>query len=388
VSESAKSLRLLVVEDADDDYRILLREVRRGGYDVTSERVTSAAELAKALEQPWDLLITDWLLPGFGGLQAIESVVARSDGMPCIVISGTPNEDEAMAAIRAGALDFLSKDRPTRFVPAIERALREAAEYRRRIVSERELRLSEERYRSAFDRAPEALLTFDLDRLKIVDANVAATKLYGRSVDELRTADFVELSATKLADGRVSLDVATDVLRQMRTGAELAPFEWLVRHKSGEEIPAEVHLVRLAGDQLVRLTVIDLRERRKLEEIRQRTIELELQNRRIQEANRLKSEFLANMSHELRTPLNAIIGFSELLHDGQVPASSPEHQEFLGDILTSGRHLLQLINDVLDLAKVEAGKLDFRPEPVDLTKLVQEMISITRTTAATKRITV
>jgi PAS domain S-box-containing protein len=277
-----------------------------------------------------------------------------------------------------------------RFVPAIERALREAAELQRRIASERELRMSEERYRSAFDRAPEALLTFDLDHLKIMDANHAAAKLYGRSVDDLRTCNFVELSAAKLEDGRNSLEVATEVLLRMRKGAELAPFEWLARAQSGEHIPAEVHLVRLAGDQrrLVRLTVIDLRERRKLEEIRQRTIELELQNRRIQEASRLKSEFLANMSHELRTPLNAIIGFSELLHDGQVSVSAPEHHEFLGDILTSGRHLLQLINDVLDLAKVEAGKLDFRPENVELSKLVNEIVSITRTTAATKRITV
>jgi PAS domain S-box-containing protein len=388
--EGTKRLRLLVVEDADDDYRILLREVRRGGYEVVSDRVTNAAELAKAFEQKWDLLITDWLLPGFGGLQAIEATVARGDGMPCIVISGTPNEDEAIAAMRAGALDFLSKDRPMRFVPAIERALREAAELQRRIASERELRMSEERYRSAFDRAPEALLTFDLDHLKIMDANHAAAKLYGRSVDDLRTCNFVELSAAKLEDGRNSLEVATEVLLRMRKGAELAPFEWLARAQSGEHIPAEVHLVRLAGDQrrLVRLTVIDLRERRKLEEIRQRTIELELQNRRIQEASRLKSEFLANMSHELRTPLNAIIGFSELLHDGQVSVSAPEHHEFLGDILTSGRHLLQLINDVLDLAKVEAGKLDFRPENVELSKLVNEIVSITRTTAATKRITV
>ncbi|MEO8548697.1 MAG: response regulator, partial [Kofleriaceae bacterium] len=377
-----------MVEDADDDYRILLREVRRAGYDVTSERVTSASELAKALEQPWDLLITDWMLPGFGGLQAIATVVARGDGMPCIVISGTPNEDEAMSAMRAGALDFLSKDRPTRFAPAIERALREATEIRVRISTERALRLSEERYRSAFELAPEALLTFDLDNLLIVDANLAASRLYGRSVEELRTGNFIDNSAVKLSDGRESLAVATDILLRMRQGQSIAPFEWLARNTSGEDIPVEVHLVRLAGDKprLVRLTVIDLRERRKLEEIRQRTIELELQNRRIQEANRLKSEFLANMSHELRTPLNAIIGFSELLHDGQVPASSPEHKEFLGDILTSGRHLLQLINDVLDLAKVEAGKLDFRPEPVDLSKLVHEIVSITRTTAATKRI--
>ncbi|MFT3697072.1 MAG: response regulator [Kofleriaceae bacterium] len=381
---------MLVVEDADDDYRILVREVRRGGYDVSSERVTNGAELAKALEQAWDLMITDWLLPGFGGLQAIEMVKRRGDGTPCIVISGTPNEDEAIAAMRAGALDFLSKDRPMRFVPAIERALREAEDHRARLAFERELRLSEERYRSAFELAPEALLTFDLDHLRICDANFAAAKLYGHTIEELRTVNFVQLSAKKLADGRESLPVATDILLRMREGAEIAPFEWSARHSSGEEIPAEVHLVRLVGDhqRLVRLTVIDLRERRKLEEVRQRTIELELQNRRIQEANRLKSEFLANMSHELRTPLNAIIGFSELLHDGAVPAESPEHHEFLGDILTSGKHLLQLINDVLDLAKVEAGKLDFRPEAVELQKLVQEVVSITRTTAATKRIIV
>ncbi|HET9991066.1 MAG TPA: response regulator [Kofleriaceae bacterium] len=389
-SDTAKPLRLLVVEDADDDYRILLREVRRAGYDVTSERVTNPSELARALEQPWDLLVTDWMLPGFGGLQAIETANARAEGMPCIVISGTPNEDEAMSAMRAGALDFLSKDRPMRFAPAIERALREASEKRARNTFERELRVSEERYRSAFELAPEALLTFDLDNLAIVDANIAAVKLYARSLEELRTGNFVELSAVKLADGRDSLAVATELLLRMRAGQPVAPFEWLACNASGEEIPAEVHLVRLAGDhpRLVRLTVIDLRERRKLEEVRQRTIELELQNRRMQEANRLKSEFLANMSHELRTPLNAIIGFSELLHDGQVPASSPEHHEFLGDILTSGKHLLQLINDVLDLAKVEAGKLDFRPEQVDLSRLVNEVVSITRTTAAQKRINV
>src|SRR5438128_1689919 len=92
------------------------------------------------------------------------------------------------------------------------------------------------------------------------------------------------------------------------------------------------------------------------------------------------------MSHELRTPLNGIIGFAELMHDGKVGPVSDDHKEYLGDILVSSRHLLQLINDVLDLAKVESGKMEFRPEPVDLAKLVGEVRDILRTLTAKKRI--
>ncbi|MBS2025455.1 MAG: response regulator, partial [Deltaproteobacteria bacterium] len=102
-------------------------------------------------------------------------------------------------------------------------------------------------------------------------------------------------------------------------------------------------------------------------------------------ASAYKSQFLANMSHELRTPLNAIIGFSELLQDGVVPPGQ-QQQEFLGHILTSGRHLLQLINDVLDLAKVESGKFEFHPEPIDVNAVLGEVLAILRTTSATKRI--
>jgi PAS domain S-box-containing protein len=105
-------------------------------------------------------------------------------------------------------------------------------------------------------------------------------------------------------------------------------------------------------------------------------------------ASRLKSEFLANMSHELRTPLNAILGFTQLIHDGVVAPESPQFPEFLGDILASGHHLLQLINDVLDLSKVEAGKLEFHPEPVDLEVLIAELLAIMRTIAAAKSISI
>jgi signal transduction histidine kinase/DNA-binding response OmpR family regulator len=103
-------------------------------------------------------------------------------------------------------------------------------------------------------------------------------------------------------------------------------------------------------------------------------------------ASAYKSQFLANMSHELRTPLNAIIGFSELMVDGALPLDAPQTKEFLGDILTSGRHLLQLVNDVLDLSKVEAGKLDFSPAATRLSTVVNEVLAILRTAVAKKRV--
>ncbi|HJQ65439.1 MAG TPA: ATP-binding protein [Gemmatimonadales bacterium] len=115
--------------------------------------------------------------------------------------------------------------------------------------------------------------------------------------------------------------------------------------------------------------------------------ELERANRETREVSRLKSEFLANMSHELRTPLNAVIGFSEMLYDGKAGPVSTKQQEFLDDILMGARHLLQLINDVLDLSKVEAGKMEFRPEPVELAKVLDEVTGLLRSLAAQKQIT-
>ncbi|MDB4985676.1 MAG: Histidine kinase, partial [Myxococcaceae bacterium] len=99
-------------------------------------------------------------------------------------------------------------------------------------------------------------------------------------------------------------------------------------------------------------------------------------------------EFLANMSHELRTPLNSVIGFADILYEGEVPPGSAEGREYIGDILKSGRHLLQLINDVLDLAKVESGKMEFRAEHVELPSVIGEVLDVLRSLAAANQISV
>jgi PAS domain S-box-containing protein len=108
----------------------------------------------------------------------------------------------------------------------------------------------------------------------------------------------------------------------------------------------------------------------------------------LQEANRIKSEFLANMSHELRTPLNGIIGFTEFLIDEKPGPLRPKQKEYLNDVLNSARHLLQLINDVLDLAKVEAGKMELHPETFPVRKAVEEVTAVIKGIAHKKHIAV
>ncbi len=147
-----------------------------------------------------------------------------------------------------------------------------------------------------------------------------------------------------------------------------------------------------AYDQKLMETASDLAaiaiERQRQQETSRKNQELSEQNLRIQEASRMKSEFLANMSHELRTPLNAIIGFSQLLIDRKAGHVNEKQTEYLGDILDGGMHLLRLINDVLDLAKIEAGKMQLFREEIHVLSAMREVCDILMPMAMGKGVTV
>jgi PAS domain S-box-containing protein len=215
----------------------------------------------------------------------------------------------------------------------------------------------------------------------VVSWNIGAQRISGYKAEEIIGRHFSifypsnEVTGEKLAG---ELKIAGSDGRFENEG-------WHVR-QNGSRFWAHVVITALR-DNTGELTgfskvVRDLTDNKIAEEL------LHEQNRRVQEATRLKSQFLANMSHELRTPLNGIIGFAELMYDGRVGPVTVEHREYLSDILSSANHLLQLINDILDLSKIEAGKMEFVPEQTDPAIVVEEMRGIVRTLAASKRVTV
>ena len=122
------------------------------------------------------------------------------------------------------------------------------------------------------------------------------------------------------------------------------------------------------------------------EKLRASSEEIAVKNLQLESGSRMKSEFLANMSHELRTPLNAIIGFSEVMKDGLLGELTTQQHEYVSDIFDSGNHLLSLINDILDLSKVEAGKMTLEIEPVVVADLIQAGLQVVREKALAHRL--
>jgi PAS domain S-box-containing protein len=255
-------LRVLVVDDSPDDAELLLRELSRGGLAPISRRVQNAEELRAALDEPWDVVISDWSMPAFDGLAAFRVVRERDEDLPFIITSGTIDEEIAVAALKAGVQDFVSKNKLTRLIPAIQRECREAEVRRKRreadheVARQRELvARGEDSYRAMFESSPMPMWTFDRETLAFVTVNDAAIRHYGYSREEF-------LGMT-LADIRPIEDV--DALRAdvARARGLTERQVWRHRKKDGSVIAVEIRGNDLVIDgRRVRLALInDVTER-------------------------------------------------------------------------------------------------------------------------------
>ena len=229
--------------------------------------------------------------------------------------------------------------------------------------------------RSLLESNIDALMTTD-PRGIITDVNKQMEGLTGCSRDELIGAPFKNyFTDSSRAEAGIN---------QVLSEGKVTNYELTARARDGSLTVVSYNASTFHDrDRVLQGVFAAARDVTELKLFEQR---LQEKNRELEEASRMKSEFLANMSHELRTPLNAIIGFSEVLVDGLLGEMTDQQRGFIADIYSSGKHLLSLINDILDLSKVEAGKMTLDLEPVQVYSLFANSLSIIREKAAAREV--
>ncbi|NJN99021.1 MAG: response regulator [Anaerolineales bacterium] len=234
--------------------------------------------------------------------------------------------------------------------------------------SEQALRASEEKYHQLFELGSDAVFLIDNKTGQILDVNAAASALYGYSRDELLQMRNVDLSAEP--------DQTRRAMQQFQT---TIPVRYH-RKKDGQSLPVEITATHFTWQgQTAHIAAIrDISERLQAEEMLHQAKET------AEAASHAKSAFLANMSHELRTPLHVILGFTQLM--ARSPTFPPEHHPNLNLITTSGEHLLTLINQVLDLSKIEAGRMSLDPKPFNLYQMLDQLEGMFQLRAGEKKL--
>jgi PAS domain S-box-containing protein len=259
-----RPLRVLMIEDSDFDAELLLALLGRGDYQVTHTRVETEAALRRALQQDWDIVISDYNLPQFDALVALEIVKECGKDIPFIIVSGGIGESTAVAAMKAGAHDYLMKGNLARLVPVVERELREAENRRSKRLTEEALRESELRYRLLWETATDAVLLLTPEAV-VEFANPAVKHIFGYDPQEL-----IGRSVDILQPFFESLDPEINWKRFIRLahgGSAPGAIEATGKHKDGREICVEIvfSALELAGRRLFVCFIRDITERKKTE---------------------------------------------------------------------------------------------------------------------------
>jgi PAS domain S-box-containing protein len=384
-------LQILHLEDNPTDAELVAGTLAAEGLSCAFVRAATRVDFIAALERDvsYDVILSDYALPGFDGVSARALAVARRPEVPFLFVSGTMGEEVAIDCLKDGATDYVLKHRLARLAPAVRRALEERRNRREREAVEAENRRLNAALEvalgqantfldSIFENLPDLVFVKDAGDLRFVRVNRASEGVIGldsaaligkraRDVYPQAVADALEANDRRAVSGRAVVDVPEEVFPTRERGARIF---------HTKRIPI---LNRQGEPEYVLCIAVDITERRVAEE------DVRLARLEAERANRAKSEFLSRMSHDLRTPLNAVLGYAQVLDADEL---GPEHRDSVHQILAGGRHLLELINEVLDIARIEAGRLSLWPEPIAVPDLLRHAADLMRPLASAREIDV
>ena len=375
-----------IVDDRITNLKILERLATSLSDGVTVKTFDNPlSALSFASTQEPDIVITDFKMPELDGAEFIRRFRALDNcaDVPVMVITAYEDKDLRYRALEAGATDYLLSPVDHHEFRVRSRNLltlrRQQLLLKERAISLEERMIEEERRHQDALRHSHELLLRVIDAVPVrvsatdkdgrfVFANESFARAIGRPVQAMIGRTPKELRPGADSDAATEMDRRL-IAREIRP----APFEASVRDLGGEERVLLVNKAVLDDDvgraMLVVTVSLDITDRKRAE------LAVLAAKEDAELANHSKTEFLANMSHELRTPLNAIIGFSQLMADEVLgPLGNSKYSGYARDICNSAEHLLGIINDILDVSKLEAGKLEIEEEIVDLSQIVRNLL--------------
>ncbi len=324
IAADPRELRVLLIEDSADDAVLLERHLRRAGFTPSITRIETAEAMHDELAVAqgggvsWDIILADYNLPHFSAPEALQLLKSMPHDIPFIMMSGAVSEETAVAAMRAGAHDYVSKENLARLAPAIERELAEAANRRRRRATERALQQSESRFHRLVEATPLALLISDMEGL-ITYSNAAVERLLGFSLAAVESgAVTLDRLMPGLDGARLSREEAVAALVEISLARAGETIERICLDHTGAPLPvllgaAILNPEALRADQQIAAFLVDLREQKRGEEVLRRTEKLAAAGR-----------LAASIAHEINNPLEAITNCIYLLEQSDLD-EAPRH---------------------------------------------------------------
>jgi PAS domain S-box-containing protein len=367
----SRDLRLLMVEDSEADAHLLLRELRRGGYQVSFERVETGPALRAALQRgPWDMIISDCGMPGFNAMTAL--TIARGEGsdIPFIVLSGTLDEEDAVEVLRAGANDFLTKQRIARLLPAVERELREKAVRDEGKNSQQRVKVTEERFRTLLESAPDGMVIVGSDG-RIAFVNNQMEMLFGHTREDL-VGQPIEVLVPTPFRGALQAQRASffESAEPLPVGAGL---ELTALRRDGTEFPVEIRLspARTAEGDVVTAAIRDVTARKNAERAL-RNAEAQLRHAQKMEA---VGTLAGGIAHDFNNVLSVILSYAGFLTDALNPADPLRGD--VDEITKAATRAVQLTRQLLAFSR----KQTFAPRVVDPNEVVRGLDGLLRRVA-------